>query len=252
MKIKSRISLVLAVPMLFLFCGCQNLNPKEARLNRMCNCMENNKEDLNNRAAKQLLGNAFMTNVARETALDCAQKIAEKDNLNYTEMWQLFIDFSNSDCGKNYKIDQASVDKSVKEATEDANRIIRENSNKLEWSAEDANVEVAPSQSNIESDKEVWGTINKEVNPTLDQLHETPIYETITSQYPARPALKQIQFNDNDSSTTTAVPVNKSEAKGGYTLEEIDSLIKAKSSKNYREDSILSHKSSLGSKQKYP
>lgn len=128
MKSKSLVITVTGV--LFFLFGCQNITPKQARLNHMCDCMENSKEDLNNSAAKQLLGNAFMTAAAGQAALDCAQKIMEKENLNYTEMIQLFQDFSNSDCGKSYKLDDASINNSVQDATEDVNRIMQENSNK--------------------------------------------------------------------------------------------------------------------------
>jgi len=116
MKKNGIILLTIAFNCILLF-GCDE---KEVHLSKMCNCMEK-KQQSNSNAAKELFGNNITTVMANADALDCAQQIQNEDNLSYSEMVGLFQEFTRSSCGKQYGIDDASLDEATKNLKQEIN-----------------------------------------------------------------------------------------------------------------------------------
>lgn len=103
--------------------SCESITTSQSNnLDKMCDCMEENKDALGNEYSREILGKSV--NIYAQTiGIACSAKVLNQDYPSY-ETIKLFKTFAESVCGKKYNIDSASINNSVIDVKKDLKKMI--------------------------------------------------------------------------------------------------------------------------------
>lgn len=138
-----RYVLFMALPMTII--GCENRDSQQARLSQMCACMEKNKESFTNPLTAAAMGGYTNTTLATSTALVCAQQVLGAENSMGLETIQLFEEFQKTECGAQFGIDAASINKAESDARQALNNALPQQ--------EEFVRDIPPAKSSVETGK---------------------------------------------------------------------------------------------------